>query len=205
MPTIRLRIGVATAAVAFLFVVAARDWWMHPENPRRAKEYGFLLYAMLVSIAYGVAHDHVTATISPEYFLWWKGLAEDPRPFRWAVTLLAVRASFGAGLIGGAVLLIANNPRASGGPPQLCYRELVALSLLPLGLAAVFGATWGGVNAFARVGAATAREFVAPERLQAFVAVWAIHAGSYAGGLVGVIVGAVVVVRRRRRLRTMRR
>jgi hypothetical protein len=31
----------------------------------KAKEYAFFFYAMLAAIVYGVAHDHVTATISP--------------------------------------------------------------------------------------------------------------------------------------------
>ena len=84
----------------------------------RAKEYAFLLYAMLVAAAYAVAHDHLTATISPEYFLYGKGLAQDPRPFRWAITPLAVRASLAVGLFGGAALLLANNPRRNGHPPS---------------------------------------------------------------------------------------
>ena len=37
----------------------------------------------------GLVHDHITATISPEYFLQGKELVTDPRPFRWAVSLLA--------------------------------------------------------------------------------------------------------------------
>jgi hypothetical protein len=47
----------------------------------RAKEYAFLLYTMVVAAAYGVAHDHVTATISPEYFLYGKRLSEASQPF----------------------------------------------------------------------------------------------------------------------------
>jgi hypothetical protein len=163
----------------------------------KAKEYAFLLYAMLVAIVYGVAHDHATATISPEYFLRWKGLAADPRPFRWAVTMLAARASFGTGLIAGAVLLVANTPIRVGRSSQLPYRDLLRLSLVPLALAALFAVTWGVTNSFVQIGAATARELVAPERMRAFVTVWAVHAGSYAGALAGVIASAVVVVRRR--------
>jgi hypothetical protein len=165
----------------------------------KAKEYAFLLYAMVVAIAYGVVHDHVTATISPEYFLRWKGLAEDPRPFRCAVTILAARASFGTGLIAGAVLLVANTPLRVGRSSQLRYAELFRLSLVPLVLAASFAVTWGVANSFAQIGASTAREFIASGRVRAFVTVWAVHAGSYTGALVGVVASAVMVIRRRRR------
>ena len=78
----------------------------HEDNLTRAREYAFLLYAMVVAAAYAIAHDHVTATISPEYYLYGKGLAQDPRAFRWAVTLLAVRAGLAPGLLGGTALLL---------------------------------------------------------------------------------------------------
>jgi hypothetical protein len=172
-----------------------------PANRAKAKEYGFLLYAMLVSVAYAVAHDQVTATISPEYFLRWKGLVGDPMPFRWAVTALAMRASFGTGLFAGAVLLVANGPWLARHSAQLGYRELGRLSLVPLALAALFAVSWGGANSLAQIGATTARDFVAEDQVRAFVTVWAVHAGSYAGALVGVVASGAMVLLRRRRAR----
>jgi alpha-beta hydrolase superfamily lysophospholipase len=167
----------------------------------RAKEYGFLLYAMLAAAAYAVAHDHVTATISPEYFLYGKGLAEDPRPFRWAVTLLAVRASVAAGLLGGALLLLANNPRRSGQPPQLTYRALVKLSLIPIATAALFAVISGIINSSAQLGADEALALgVVHYRVWRFVIVWGIHVGSYAGALLGSVATAILVFARRRKL-----
>jgi hypothetical protein len=166
----------------------------------RAKEYAFLLYAMVVAAAYAVAHDHVTATISPEYFLYGKGLAQDPRPFRWAVTLLALRASLAAGLFGGAALLLANNPRRSGHPPQLTYRTLVTFSLIPPAAAGLLAAVSGVVNASTQMGTTTALALgVVPYRVWRFVIVWAIHVGSYAGALLGTVASAILVVARRRR------
>ena len=82
-----------------------------------------------------------------------KGLADDSLPFRWSVTVLAFRATYGVGLLGGACLLIANNP--SSRSPQIPYRGLIRLCLIPLtlavlssligallflGIAAIFGA-----------------------------------------------------------------
>lgn len=78
----------------------------------RAKEYAFLLYAASLAVAYAVTHDQVTATISPEYFVYGKGL--DASLPRLHVAWLAVRAGLPVGLLGGAALLVANNPRRSG-------------------------------------------------------------------------------------------
>jgi hypothetical protein len=183
--------------VAFFLTLGVRDWRKHPEDPKRAKEYLFLLYAMLCAIAYGVVHDQITSTISPEYFLAGKGLADDPRPFRWAVTVLAIHASYGVGLVAGALLLIANNPSPSR--PQLAYRELAPLALLPLAFAAAL-AVAGGV---ADLGDPFHLErklkgVVAPPRTARFLFVWGVHAGSYAGAVIG-LAWAVWLVRAGRR------
>jgi hypothetical protein len=183
--------------------MALLDYLQHPDNPTRLKEYGFLLYATLAAVAYAIVHDHATATISPEYFLRWKGLADDPRPFRWAVTILAVRASIATGLVAGTVLLVANNSLPGRKLPRLSYGELARLSLVPLALAALFAVIWGVINARLQSGAATARDYVATEQVMAFVTVWAVHAGSYAGALVGIVVGGVMVFARRRRRAAM--
>jgi hypothetical protein len=159
---------------------------------------------MLAAVAYGVVHDHLTATISRQYFLYGKGLAGDTRPFRWAVTVLAARASFGVGLLAGVVLLVANNPRPERTPPPLPYRALMKLSLVPLAFAGLTALVAGAVNLIAHVGSAQASELLpvsesVPQRVQAFTVVWAIHAGSYAGAQCGTIVTALLVVARRRK------
>lgn len=201
----RERVFIALGGAGILAAMALLDYLQHPNNPTRLKEYAFLIYAMVIAIAYGIAHDHVTATISQEYFLRWKGLADDPRPFRWAVTVLAVRASFAMGLVAGAVLLVANNPLPGRNLPRLSYRELARLSLVPITSAALFAVTWGIANAGLKIGAATAREYVLPEQVGAFVAVWAVHAGSYAGATFGVVLaGIMVVIRRRQRARALK-
>src|SRR5205085_7555838 len=89
-----------------------------------------------------------------------------------------------------ASLLVANQSRR---PTRLGYRDLVLASLIPLASALVVALAFGAVNAFLELGAATAREFVADDRVRAFVVVWALHAGSYAGALVGVVAAVVRV------------
>jgi hypothetical protein len=183
--------------------VSHRERAMSGLVEQKAKEYVFLLYAALAATAYAVVHDQLTATLSPEYFLVGKGLAGDPHPLRWAVTLLAARAGFGPGLLVGVALLVSNNPRRAGAPPQLPFRALVKLSLVPLVLAATTACLAGVVNAFVRIGSETAVALlVPPERAPAFAIVWAIHAGSYAGALLGTGVSALLVMARRRATRS---
>jgi hypothetical protein len=188
-------------AVAFFAVLGLIDYLRHPQDPRRAKEYLFLAFAMLAAVAYGIAHDHVTATISRPYFLKGKGLVDDPRPYRLAVTILAVKATYWVGLLVGVALLFANN--ASAQRAQLPYRDLCRVAVLVLATAALTAILLGtafGVAAALDVPSMrqVTNEFVRPEGAVRFAIVWGAHMGSYAGGAVGAI-GAVIHVRRRRR------
>lgn len=188
---IRLAIGVLIFTVLGLW-----DYIRHRDNPRRAKEYLFLLAATLLAIIYGQVHDHITATISRPYFLFGKGLADDPRPFRLAVSLLALRATFWVGLLVGVGLLMANNP--SPNKPQLPYGELLRLGGLPIAAAAVAAGVGGLLFALAPFGQrALAVEFAGRAEATRFWIVWGIHLGSYAGGAIGAV-AAMIVVRRRR-------
>lgn len=194
------RLLVGLAGVAILVGLAAHDIAKDRADTRRAKEYAFLLATTLAAVVYGVLHDHITSTISPEYFLEGKGLSSDPRPWPLAVTLLAVRASWWPGLAIGAALLVANNPRRTGHPPQLPYAELARLAALPL-VAACTGAACGAINVTDPFGlSGTVQTFVAPDRVRAFLLVWGIHAGSYSGALVGGIYAVGLIIARRRRL-----
>ena len=191
------------AGVTFFLVLAIRDWILHPNDPRRVKEYLLLVFAMGVAVAYGIAHDHITATISPDYFLAGKGLAGDPRPFRWAVTLLAMKAAYGPGLIVGAAMLIANNP--SPGRPQLPYTQMVRLCGYPIA-GAVIGAALAAATAWLLADVpwlhATATDFATEQRAVRFLVTWGMHAGSYGGATLGTVLAVGAVVRRRSRIAT---
>ena len=192
------------AALIFLGL-GIRDWIKHPENPTRVKEYLFLVASMLLAIVYGIVHDHLTATISPDYFLNAKGLDQDPRPYRWAVTWLAIKACYGPGALTGALMLIANNPAKKPGheKPQLSYPHMLRLCVYPVLGAAICaavigcvcflfgGKTWLGDAALA---------YAPAEQADRFLAVWGIHAGSYAGASLGTVVVIVMIVGARKRL-----
>jgi len=200
--TLPYRLGFACV---FFLAMGLWDWWKHPENPTRVKEYLFLVAAMIISIVYGIVHDHITATISPEYFLRAKGLETDPRPFRIAVTLLALKATYGPGVFSGALLLIANNPSsdqssdAINKKPQLTYPHLLRICVYPVWFAALFAVILGvlvpviGHTTWLRDAAA----YYAPDNGAQFMVVWGIHAGSYLGATLGTVVAVVKVVRRR--------
>jgi len=65
--------------------------------------------------------------------------------------------------------------------------------------AATIAIVAGLANSIAQFGSSTAADLlVPPDRVRACVAVWAIHAGSYAGALLGAIASTVLVVMRRR-------
>jgi hypothetical protein len=168
---------------------------------RIAKRYAFGAFALGATFAYAIAHDQVTATISPEYFLQWKGLAAVPGPFRRAVTLVAIRASLAVGLLAGVTLVTANEALGGKAGPRVSYRALMCEAMLPIAAAASCAVAFGFGNAALEVGAPTARALVAPDRVRAFVTVWGIHWGSYVGALAGTCSAVARIIARGREVR----
>jgi len=167
--------------------------------PRFGREDAVLFIVTVgVALAYGIAHDHVTATLSPEYFLAGKNLASDPRPFRWAVTALAANASWPLGVLGGMAFRFANEP-SERLPQRLPLRRLLGFVAVPVVTAAVGALVLGvlpiGWDPWKQ--RAVAEVLAGAERAPAFVRVWRVHIGSYVGGALGLIL-AVGLVRRRR-------
>ncbi len=189
---------IAVALTLFLSLVALALWQLWTTGSiRRFEEYGFLLYATALAVVYGIVHDEVTVTLSPEYFLYWKGLASDPRPLRWTSALVAVQSSWWTGMLGGAVLLVANNPRRRW-PPRLPLGVLARIAVLPL-VAAALGAVVCGVTVAADLlGRDQVPAAVAPARASAFMVVWSVHIGSYVGAALGTL-GCIGLVEGRRR------
>ena len=188
-------------ALLFFGLLGVRDWMRNPTNPTRVKEYGFLVVSMLLSVVYGILHDHLTATISVEYFLNAKGLGTDPRPYRWAVTLLAIKASYGPGVLAGALILIANNP--SNRKPQLPYRHLFRFCAYPVLGAATCAAILGAAMPLIARGTwivDAALAFAPAESVGRFLTVWGIHAGSYGGATLGTVIAVISVVAARNSL-----
>ena len=98
---LKTRIIVVTSLFTTLGIY---DYIKNPQNPKRAKEYLFLLSTILISILYAIINDIFTITISREYFIFWKGIPDDAK-FIWRVFKYAVQGSYGVGLILGILVL----------------------------------------------------------------------------------------------------
>ena len=199
----------AAVGVAIFVGLAIVDVRRRGSEAKRWREYLFLLTAVIASMSCAVAIDLITSTISPEYFLYGKGLADvassdSPQAwaFFWQVVWLAIRAGLTPGLIVGVLLLIANNPRKRR--PQLPYSTLyrfVPPLLACSALAAVAGGAIGnaGMLTWAFDGFADA-ETAEILRRQSFMTAWGAHMGAYVGGALGVLTSVAMVLVFRKRL-----
>jgi hypothetical protein len=167
--------------------------------PRFGREDAILLaVTTTLSVFYGIVHDHMTATLSPEYFLVGKDLANDPRAFRWAVTILAAKATWPLGVLAGMAFRYANEP-SNHLPRRLSFRQLMHYVGIPIVAAAAFALLLGALPIALdpwdqRIFVET---FVSPEHSAAFVRVWRVHIGSYVGGALGLLL-SIALMRWRR-------
>jgi len=70
-PTFVYRVA---AAMLIFIALGAWDYRRHPGNPRRLQEYLFLFAATLFAMAYGLFHDYITCSLSPQYYVLGKGI-----------------------------------------------------------------------------------------------------------------------------------
>jgi len=162
------------------------------------------LGALLASL-YGILHDQLTYTISPEYFtrlkfqqFAWANLGLPPRMFVGEIGFLA---SWWVGLIGGWLV-------ARAGAAQLPFAirwtlvarsfALVAIITLTAGL---IGWLWGSavVSSSSLSAWQIARQSLGVRDLPSFVTVAYIHNATYLGAALGILI-AIFYIRRVRRL-----
>jgi hypothetical protein len=199
-----VRIG---AGVLIFALLAVLDLRRRGREATRWREYLFLLLCVVSAMLYGIANDMVTSTISWEYFCFAKEQYPQPitvlppvaRELYPAAAIVGMKATWTAGLLIGAILLIANNPRRSR--PRLPYtkmnRHLAMIFAITVLCAACFGFA-GYAGAFDGFDGGFAEAVTdSPERRQRFLTVWSIHIGAYAGGAIGMIVAAVLIFRRK--------
>ena len=199
-----------TIGAGIFLTLATIDLLRNGSRATRWREYAFLLAATAFAMLYGMANDAIAVRISWEYFFYGKGLytqlgpivPPDPTTIHHAAVAIGLRATWTVGLLIGALLLIANNPRPNR--RQVPYRNLLLLLLMIGGIAAIFAA----VGAFAGshgwlnwtntdLRATWNENLFRPRR---FLAVYGINLGGYVGGAVGVMI-AVVNVRSRREVK----
>ena len=204
---------VARVAVGVVIFVGLALWDYDKNGPRatRWREYVVLLACVIAALLYGAINDQITTTISWEYFAYGKGIAErvpvDEPPnslrFRWEAAKIGMQATWTAGLVIGVALLLANNPFRD--TPRLRYGRLFRFVPLILIVTAV---TSAGLAVAGYFGAFVAfntdfKEMVAVDqwRPKRFMAVYGEHLGGYVGGLLGMTIAVIRIVRERRRLR----
>jgi len=203
---IRILIGVGIFAL-----LGGVDYYRHGKSATRWKEYLFLLVAVLVAMLYGIANNMLTTSISWEYFYYGKKLQStlgnqippDMAALRWEAGKIGMMATWTVGLLLGAAVLIVNNPRKN--IPQLPYRNLYSLLLLPIIGAVFFGAIFGLLGYFGWLNSFAADIQLLWEnniwRPRHFTTAWGVHLGGYIGGPAGAIIAIVTILRKRFQLR----
>lgn len=184
--------------VLLMSVIAAIDWQRNRQNATKWKEYGFIIVSGIVGTTFGLFNDLITSSISPEYFIFGKGLASGDRlPLRAGV--LGMKAGFSAGAIAGAICLYAGT-RACSCPPLNCRRLLPFLRrpvILAIVTAFVLALSFRRYDPF--VFSVELDGILDRQQIRRFLLVWWIHVGLYAGLLVSVVWIVVDVSRLRRR------
>lgn len=201
-----------TIGASIFAVLAIVDLRRNGQAATRWREYAFLLSCVAIAIVYGITNDLITSRISPEYFLFFKGAVEhvsneaaaSPEAHRGELDLQAMRigtlATWTAGLIAGAFLLIANS---FGGWPRLSMKQLaryVPLLFVAAIICAIALGVVGGKGGLLWT-SADFREMVARDEMRPFrvMCVYGIHLGGYVGSLAGLLLSIVLVLRARRR------
>jgi hypothetical protein len=183
--------------VAVLAILAILDFREKGKDATRWREYAFLLLCTAVAILYGIANDQVTCSISWEYFYYGKELAPilgpqtppDPVALHLQALRIGVAATWWAGLIIGAAILITNNRARVG--PQLPYSRLIAR------LPAVVFITIASALIVGYAGDHYLLNDISPDfqnlansdlwRPHRFMTVYGIHLGGYVGGVLSIL------------------
>ncbi len=197
-----------TFGIVILAILALYDFQQKGKQATRWREYAFLILCVGVALIYGILNDQITCRISWEYFYFGKDLSPilgpDTPPKPTALQLQALRigasATWWAGLIIGAAMLIANNPSRRG--PRLPYARLIARLPAILAITALSAIVFGFAGNLYYLNAISpdfqnlaATNLWRPHR---FMAVYGIHLGGYVGGALAVIYSASSILHERR-------
>lgn len=163
---------------------------------------------VVIAALYGVGHDQITYSISPEYYTRYKfiqfnladsGAARHMTQPRSAVVLVGIKASWWMGLYIGAVLgLVALSFRNAD---RMFQSAMQALGLVLLcTVACGFAGWWYGRDGLVRKGV----NWTFPDHLTdkpAFITAGTIHDFSYAGAGIGLVAGIVFLIVKNYRVR----
>jgi hypothetical protein len=200
-----------TAGVAILTAMAWSDWRRHGRNARRWREYLFLIACAALAAAYAVINDQITCRISWEFFYYFKDLWRDlgpatpplPGPLSWGAAKVGLAAGWWVGLLLGAALLMANNPRVNRlgqTVPGMALPRLFMFAGFAVAAAIVLSIVLGyaGYVGWLNPLDSDFRDLWAQGQWhpQRFTCCWGIHLGAYTGALMGGAVAVFLVWRR---------
>lgn len=190
----KYRVIVITSLFLFFGI---RDYMKNPTNPKKAKEYCFLFSVAIVAMIYGIFHDFITYNISPEYFIYGKELESAKEGYSFDVIKMAMTALWSAGLVVAAVFLMVNNPKKEGS--QLSYPTLWKFTLYPLGISILFAIPIGLTVYFKILPLQNYFPSLTGSEVETrLLTTWGIHIGSYLGGIFGLIVASIRIVKLRK-------
>lgn len=200
-----VRVGVGVGIFVWLAIVDLRR---NGREARRWREYLLLVACVGVALLYGILNDQLTVSISREFFLFGKGVAEvlhtetpTETAVRWEAVKVGMKATWSAGLIIGVILLFANNPTKTLAPLPFArvYRLLPIMIILPAACAAILGIIGylGGLTWLNDYFALLIRDNL--WRPYRFMAVYGMHLGGYIGGALAAITAAILIRRERRK------
>jgi hypothetical protein len=160
--------------------------------------------AGVIGTLIGLFNDLITSSISPEYFIFGKGL--DPGAgLTLRAGILGMKAGFSAGALAGAIVLYAST-RDCPYPP-LAYRRLLGFLWRPVALAAttalVMALFFHRLDPFGF--SAQLEGILRSRQIQRFLAVWWTHSGLYLGLLVSIVWIIVDIARLRKRQEDLNR
>lgn len=186
-PLVDPRVALAAALLTGAGIVsAALDRKRRGPAATKGAEYARLAALGLAGAIFGAAVDAVTSAHAPEYFTLGKGLADDGL-FRLRALAHGAQAGFAAGMVAGAALLFAANPKGDRPPPPV--RRLATGAATALGLATLGGLIATAIPALTLPAGLRAEltRVLAAEAFTRFETVWRAHVGVYAGAALGLV------------------
>ena len=140
---------------------------------------------------YGVAHDQITYSLSPEYFTRLKfaqfAYADFELPPRLFAGIIGFLATWWVGLIAGWFVARGIFLRAAGPQARALLYSSVLFILGSAALFALLGGTLAALGGYDHAAWERSLRSLSVENIPAFVTVAYIHNGSYLGGLAGLI------------------
>ena len=184
-----------------LLILAGNDLRRHGRAATRWREYAFLLIAAAAAAAYGAMNDLVTSAISWEYFYFGKGLSDTLGPVEppavgalaWGAAKIGMASSWSAGVLAGAILLLANSyPGRRGTPVESMSMPRLLRWLWRVAMGALIGGVIGGIAGRIISGFWMPIDLhglggMDDRRAALFMTTWGIHGGSYLGAGIATI------------------